>query len=87
MTNETGSAGRFGVDQKAVFNLCEALALTPTAQGEGFAPSIVDPYLEIETTCPTTNRVLKSPDRWNLDLHLVWPYGNRTHQQYVVSIF
>ena len=53
-TEETGSAGRFGLGQKAVFHLCDAFAVAPAGHGEGFAPFVVNPYLGIETTHATT---------------------------------
>lgn len=53
-TEETGSAGRFGLGQKAVFHLCDAFVVAPAGHGESFAPFVVNPYYGIETTRATT---------------------------------
>ncbi len=54
-TEETGSAGRFGLGQKAVFHLCDAFAVAPSGHGDGFEPFVVNPYHGIETTRGTTD--------------------------------
>lgn len=53
-TEETGSAGRFGLGQKAVFHLCDAFVVAPAGYGDGFAPFVVNPYHGIEKTRGTT---------------------------------
>lgn len=53
-TEETGSAGRFGLGQKAVFHLCDASVVALAGHGESFAPFVVTPYHGIETTRATT---------------------------------
>lgn len=53
-TEETGSAGRFGLGQKAVFHLCDAFVVAPSGYGHGFAPFVVNPYYGIEKTREVT---------------------------------
>ncbi|MCJ2126996.1 ATP-binding protein [Methylobacterium sp. J-077] len=49
-TEEAGSAGRFGLGQKAVFHLCDAFVVMPARYGDGFAPFVINPFHGIETT-------------------------------------
>ncbi|MEE7506807.1 sacsin N-terminal ATP-binding-like domain-containing protein [Methylobacterium mesophilicum] len=53
-TEEAGSAGRFGLGQKAVFHLCDAFVVAPAGYGDGFVPFVVNPYHGIEKTRVTT---------------------------------
>ncbi len=63
-TQETGSAGRFGLGQKAVFHLCDAFVVAPTGHGDSRKPFVVNPYYGIESTHERTRawEELTEPD-------------------------
>jgi hypothetical protein len=54
-TEDAGSAGRFGLGQKAVFHVCDAFIVVPFGYSEGIEPFIVSPFHGLKETRPQTD--------------------------------
>ncbi|WP_316195985.1 sacsin N-terminal ATP-binding-like domain-containing protein [Bradyrhizobium sp. SZCCHNRI3052] len=52
---DAGSAGRFGLGQKAVFHVCDAFIVAPFGYSSRFEPFIVNPFYGLEETRPQTD--------------------------------